>query len=307
MASRSVETVKIATFNIRDFGRTKAAKPEVMKTLAEIVRKYDLVAFQEVSDTTGTAVNALRKTIADQGGVYDLEVSERSGSTASESAKEQYAFFYNTTTIEPDGEGGLFDDRSDQFKREPFVARFKTKHGNFTFVLISIHTEPKTTVDEIDALDDVFTWAAKRFPKEDDFIALGDFNAACSYATPGRLDATRLRQPGYTWVVPDDADTNLAQRACAYDRIVFREGTKTDFAGTWGSTSRSRTGRSRTIGRCGQSSGSTETTDEQLFRFVSVNGVLTFLRGKVVESGQPVVRADHPCWLPPPSGRKSRG
>jgi endonuclease/exonuclease/phosphatase family metal-dependent hydrolase len=231
---RAAGSIKIATFNIRDFGRTKASKPAVMKILAEIVRKYDVVAVQEVSDSTSTAVNALRDTVTAQGGHYDYEVSERSGSTASESAKEQYAFFYNTTTLEPSGTGRLFDDQHDQFKREPYVARFKVKQGNFTFVLISIHTEPKTTVAEIDALDDVFMWAAKQFPGEDDFIALGDFNAGCSYATTAKLDGTRLRRSGYTWVVPDDADTNLAPKACAYDRMVFRDGTKTDYAGSWG-------------------------------------------------------------------------
>ena len=231
---RVLETIKIATFNIQNFGKTKVAKPEVMKVLAEIVRKYDMVAIQEVSDVTEKTAPALLKTIEEQGGTYAFELSQRSGTTASSSAQEQYAYFYRTSTIEADGEGGLYEDTNDQFRREPYVARFKAKHGSFTFVLMSIHTEPKTTVAEIDALADVFVWAASKYPQEDDFIALGDFNAGCSYASPAKLDATRLRQPGFTWVVPDDADTNLASKDCAYDRIVFRDGTTADYSGTWG-------------------------------------------------------------------------
>jgi hypothetical protein len=68
---------------------------------------------------------------------------------------------------------------------------------------------------------------------EDDFILLGDFNAGCSYAAPEDLDELSLRSEDYVWVVPDDADTNLASKACAYDRIVITENTSAEFMGAW--------------------------------------------------------------------------
>jgi hypothetical protein len=43
----------------------------------------------------------------------------------------------------------------------------------------------------------------------------------------------KLRGPDYIWLVPDDADTNLAQAACAYDRFVMTRGAATDYAGKW--------------------------------------------------------------------------
>src|SRR5262249_28234830 len=48
----NVGTVKLATFNIQVFGRSKLDKPEVMQVLAETVRKFDLVAIQEIRSTT---------------------------------------------------------------------------------------------------------------------------------------------------------------------------------------------------------------------------------------------------------------
>ncbi|MCA9259867.1 MAG: endonuclease/exonuclease/phosphatase family protein, partial [Planctomycetales bacterium] len=41
-------TIRIASFNIQTFGKTKAANAPVMATLAEIVRQFDVVAIQEI-------------------------------------------------------------------------------------------------------------------------------------------------------------------------------------------------------------------------------------------------------------------
>ena len=42
----STSNIKIATFNIQIFGKTKAGKPDIMAELASIIRKYDIVAIQ---------------------------------------------------------------------------------------------------------------------------------------------------------------------------------------------------------------------------------------------------------------------
>ena len=41
-------TIRIASFNIQTFGNSKAGKPYVMHTLADIVRQFDIVAIQEI-------------------------------------------------------------------------------------------------------------------------------------------------------------------------------------------------------------------------------------------------------------------
>jgi endonuclease/exonuclease/phosphatase family metal-dependent hydrolase len=89
-------------------------------------------------------------------------------------------------------------------------------------------------VAEIGALEHVFGWARQRYRGEDDFIALGDFNAGCDYASPDALDALAISRPGHKWIVPHDADTNLAASRCAYDRIVITEAAVADWTGRWG-------------------------------------------------------------------------
>ena len=229
--------IQIATFNIQTFGPKKASNSGIMETLAQIIRKYDLVAVQEIKDKDGEVpVNFLEK-INEAGVVYKFLISERTGKNPDDSSsKEQYAYYYNTGTIEVLDKGGLYDDRKpDHFQREPFVSRFKTKKGNFSFVLISIHTRPCSAAEEIAALEHVVKWARVHYPKEDDFIMLGDFNADCNYISKENLEAISLSGSQYTWIIPNSADTNVSTKtSCAYDRIVTTKGIKQDFTGEWG-------------------------------------------------------------------------
>ncbi len=52
----SADTIKIASFNIQVFGRSKASKPEVMEVLSRIISQFDVVAIQEIRDKTGKAI-----------------------------------------------------------------------------------------------------------------------------------------------------------------------------------------------------------------------------------------------------------
>ena len=151
------------------------------------------------------------------------------------SSPEQYAYLFNAEQIEVVDPGGIFPDgEHDLFQREPFVARFRARHGGETFALITVHTAPDAAVAEISALDAVFTWAQQRWPDETEVFALGDFNASCNYATPAHLDQLAIRGAGYSWIVPDDADTNVSQNVCAYDRVVATPDGAAMYAVRWG-------------------------------------------------------------------------
>ena len=231
--SHADDVVRIATFNIRVFGQTKMGRPDVVQTLADIVRKYDLVAVQEIKDVSEQVADDF---LAELGTGWDMVESPRTGRNPDDtSSREQYVYYFRTDTISALDDGVLFDDTNDQFQREPWLARFQVMDGNFTFVLINIHTKPDRAVEEVAALDDVIEWAQSRpaWATEDDFIALGDFNASCNYASNNELDALDLSGSDYFWIVPHTADTNLASSQCAYDRIVATVGVEEDYAGFW--------------------------------------------------------------------------
>jgi endonuclease/exonuclease/phosphatase family metal-dependent hydrolase len=223
--------VRIASFNIQNFGKTKVNNPAVLSQILAIVQAFDVVAIQEVSDKSGEAMNKFRAAL---GPDFELIVSERTGrATDDRTSQEQYAFVIRRNTIQLEGTPEVYADGEDAFQREPYLARFKCVNGNFTFVLINIHTQPERAVAEIGALDSVVRWARTRFVGEEDFILLGDFNGSCTYAKPAELDALAIRGADYVWIIPDGADTNLAQAACAYDRIVLTQSAVEDYASKW--------------------------------------------------------------------------
>jgi endonuclease/exonuclease/phosphatase family metal-dependent hydrolase len=234
-ASRApADHIRIATFNIQNFGKSKVNNAAILSQIVAIVQAFDVVAIQEISDKSGTAMKAFQKALDPTAQTYQLVVSDRTGRQPDDkSSQEQYAFVFRKDHLQLLGAPELYPDTEDAFQREPFLAHFKCVNGNFSFVLINIHTQPERAVAEIGALDSVMHWAKGHFAGEDDFIALGDFNGSCSYAKPAELDALKLRGPDYLWIVPDDADSNLAQIACAYDRIVITQRAVEDYAGHW--------------------------------------------------------------------------
>ncbi len=50
------DKIKVGAFNLQVFGTTKANKPEVMGALSKIIRNYDVIAVQEIRDSSQTAL-----------------------------------------------------------------------------------------------------------------------------------------------------------------------------------------------------------------------------------------------------------
>lgn len=229
-------TFRLATFNIQVFGKTKASKPEVMRQLAAIVREYDLIAVQEFKDKTEQVPERFLAEVNGTGSDYGLELSPRTGRQPDDvRSQEQYGYFYRADRFEVIDASTLYDDSAnDHFQREPFLTRFRLKEAGHSFVLINIHTRPEAAVEEITALAAVFEWARSRYPEEDDFIALGDFNAGCGYASEQELDGLPIHGEAYDWIVPHSADTNLADSRCPYDRIVVASPMGHAYVQDWG-------------------------------------------------------------------------
>ena len=225
-------SVKLAAFNIQIFGKTKAGKPKVMEVLSQIIINYDIVAVQEIRDASQTALPALRNTVNDMGdSQYDFVVSERLGRTTS---KEQYAYLYNTETIELIGAPYTYPEPlgNDMFHREPYIANFKVKNGNFNFVLITIHTDPNEATQEINDLPVVIEDAKSRYQGEDDFIVMGDLNADCNYFN--EESSSPLRSNDYFWLINNSLDTTTKSTVCTYDRIIITTPVMSDYAGNSG-------------------------------------------------------------------------
>ncbi len=212
--SSSLETtVKIASFNIQVFGRSKAGKTDVMNTLAQIITSFDIVAIQEIRDSSGTAIDKLEKAVDSLGTDYEYVIGPRLGRTSS---KEQYAFIYKADSITVNNTI-TYPDTEDNFHREPFIGQFL--YGNTTFVIGTIHTDPDEATPEINKLVDVFDYIKNKYSKTTKMMIVGDYNADCRYFDEDEM-AAPLRDSQYYWVTGNELDTNLATSDCTYDRIV---------------------------------------------------------------------------------------
>jgi deoxyribonuclease-1-like protein len=223
-------TVKLAAFNLQIFGTSKAGNLEVMDVLSKTIKNFDIVAVQEIRDSSQTALPALRNSVNDMAGPkYDFVVSDRLGRTTS---KEQYAYLYNTQTVQQIGSPYTYPDSNDLFQREPYVAEFKARNGNFDFVLITIHTDPDTATQEINDLPKVVDDARARYQGEGDFIIMGDLNADCDYFNEN--SQSPLKSSDYLWIINNSIDTTTKSTTCTYDRIILTAQAKTDFTGNSG-------------------------------------------------------------------------
>jgi endonuclease/exonuclease/phosphatase family metal-dependent hydrolase len=222
-AQPAQKTITIASFNIQILGEKKVGKVDVMETVAKIIRRYDLVAIQEVRSTHDDILKKLLGYVNMEGQRYDYIISSRLGRTTS---KEQYAFIYNTATIKPIANSNyVVKDTDDVFEREPFVSSFKS--GNFDFTLVDIHTKPEDTPSELTHLAVVVNSIYKN-SKEKDIIALGDMNADGSYYKENTLNS--IFSP-WVQLIGNSVDTTVAQSSNTYDRMIASPEADKEYAG----------------------------------------------------------------------------
>ena len=194
-------------------------KDGVLENLVAILSRYDVVLFQEIRDSSGTAIAGLMDALnAATGNQYAIELSERLGRT------EQRAICLYLQAIKSSGHSSyVFDDGP-----ELMTTRSSESPMSFTSAQLSMtttlhwsaFTPPKHAFDEIDALFPVYEDAIAKLGDED-IILLGDLNASCNYVRQSRIDNLVLRQDDrFTWHIDDYADTTTSNTKCAYDRFI---------------------------------------------------------------------------------------
>lgn len=134
------KNLKIASWNIRDLGRTKT--PEDIHQIATILRDFDVVALQEVVAKDPAGAQAVAKIVDElnrMGYKWDYRISDPTKSP-SVYMSERYAFLWKTSRATLLGKAYLDKDLEDLCYREPFVAKFKAKDKVDSFVIVNYHS-----------------------------------------------------------------------------------------------------------------------------------------------------------------------
>jgi len=184
----------IGTWNIRNFGRVyeqwekNPGSPKrnlrAMAYIAEVVRRFDVIAIQEVKrDTSG-----IRMLLDDfLGPNWDLIVTDVSAGIRGNT--ERLAFIYDKRRVQPSGLAGEIvlpptdeGDPAEQFDRSPYIVGFQS--AGESFALLTAHIRyghiPPDRLGELKALAKYIATEirdrAKTGAEESNLIVLGDFN-----------------------------------------------------------------------------------------------------------------------------------
>jgi len=218
-------TMSILSFNIQIFGLSKVSKPDVISVLVNIMRDYDIIAVQEVRDSSETAVVEFMKFMPAN---YNYVIGPREGRSSS---KEQYLFIYDITKFTVVGKN-TYPDTTDVFERNPEAVFFQNINNKFDFVLINNHISPSDAVKEISHMPSLFDYYSSLY-NESDIIVVGDFNADGSYFNEKTL-INVFPADKYKIIIDNSFDTTVAESQNTYDRIIISKSMIEDFQGKYG-------------------------------------------------------------------------
>jgi deoxyribonuclease-1-like protein len=169
-------TIRIATFNLGPLDQNKISKPQVVNRLAQVIRRFDLVAVQDVQARNRAILAQLVEQVNADARHYNVVVPP----DVDQDVVHQYsAFLFDRATIQVDPSTVyLVNDPAGRFRRPPLVASFRARGPDasqaFTFTLINVHTDPERAAVEVSLLADVFRAVRDNGRSEDDVILLGD-------------------------------------------------------------------------------------------------------------------------------------
>lgn len=218
------DTLLLATWNIRNFGRPSSAAmqrlPESFFYIAEIISAFDLVAVQEVDRNLA----GMGRLIEILGPDWEYTAADPGGGLV---GNQRLVFVYDRRKVQFKNVASqivLPDDRliqgKYQFARSPYLVALKS--GWFEFTLCAVHMyyggpggeHIERRVAEIDALSLIMARRAER--EHLNVVIMGDFNIP----TPDHITMQTLTQHGF--LVPKELiipSNTLGTRF--FDQIAF--------------------------------------------------------------------------------------
>ena len=232
-SSKLDETLNIATWNIREFGkkpRTEAA----IHYIAEIIGQFDLVGIVELRENLGDLERLLPILGPYWDAVYSDAIPDPGGND------ERICFLYDgracafngmaARATAPRTKKGTEYLPEEDWWRPPYLATFKA--GNYGFMALSVHARWGDSDDARTAeIQRIAAWLEAKikspYNEDQDVIVMGDFNIP-SRTSPmfKALTSTGLTIP--TALLKDDFGSNLA-RDKRYDQILHYARYPADF------------------------------------------------------------------------------
>lgn len=221
------ETLNVATWNVRDFGRTRRSRA-ALHYIAEIFYQFDVIALVELRDR----LDDLKEVLHILGPYWRVVFSDFNSDRAGN--RERIAFVYDKRMAvftglaaeadEPRRKSpatGKYESRYTWW-RSPYMASFSA--GNFDFMMLAVHIRwGDGEADRLDEVEGLASWMSKRVREKGvfdrDIIALGDFNIPDEFSPLYEAFTRR----GWTMpkkILEGTTGTNLEAEK-RYDQILY--------------------------------------------------------------------------------------
>ncbi len=235
--------VRIASFRLNQ----QISGPQTdhaIDMLADICRRYDAIAIQEIDAADNTWLVRLTDRMNALG---SIGITSQPNSKPAEGNKADYFFIsnggrssnpqtqsaivFNRQTLELDAsQWYTVNDPDNILSRDPMVGLFRARGPNpseaFTFTLVNVQIDSQRAGKELAYLSELFRAIRNDGRGEDDVLIVGSFNGGDRDLQPMR------KQAGLTWVV-SDRPTDTANQSQS-DNLVFSEVATIEFTGRGG-------------------------------------------------------------------------
>jgi endonuclease/exonuclease/phosphatase family metal-dependent hydrolase len=181
-SSKLDETVNVAIWNIREFGRVARTKA-ALHYIAEIIGQFDLVAIVELRNDLSDLSEVMRY-LGDSWKVVFSDWSDDRGGN-----DERTAFLFDRRAVTHNGLAAEIDAprvkkgnewvTEGSFWRAPYLCSFRA--GNFDFLAVAMHARWGDSEEaRRDELQRLSNWIERRFEskyvEDHDLLVFGDFN-----------------------------------------------------------------------------------------------------------------------------------
>ena len=221
--------LRIASWNIQNLGW---GEQKSYPALAGVAEAFDFIAIQELMNDEGAErlEAALEETTGEGWAI------QHSHALGRDRYKEKYAFLWRESAVEYVDGAVVYLDTTDRFAREPYSARFRSRHTGETFIAATVHITYGDGIGdrtpEIEALAAYWDWLEETYPEDADrLLLMGDFNLRPAHSAwaPLRERAEPLITGGATTLSSTDG-----RYANLYDNLWVGHDTALDIreAGT---------------------------------------------------------------------------
>ncbi len=172
-------TLRIGTFNANPLDAEKLSHPARLAALVQLLRRFDVVALQNIQLPTAGPLFELRDHLNAVGRYYEMAFAP---DAFQQPGRPISAFLYDRAMVEIDlGKLYCVEDLRGRLSDRPLVGSFRARAAHpsvaFTFTLVSVYIRPDRSQEELPLIEQLYRTVRKHSPGEDDILLVGTLQA----------------------------------------------------------------------------------------------------------------------------------